>query len=185
MNTIMIICVLLTISVSFCINEAESRKDLGPVIGIDLGTTYSCVGVFKNCHVEIIENDQGNRITPSCVAFTRDGVRLIGDAAKNILTSNPESTIFHIKRIIGRTFNDSSVQEDIKTFPFSVIKENNKPVVKVDIGYVIKLFTPEEISVMILGKMRDIAGLNVIRIINEPTAAAIAYGLNKTKKWEG
>ncbi|CAF1000871.1 unnamed protein product [Adineta steineri] len=219
MNTIMIICVLLTISVSFCINEAESRKDLGPVIGIDLGTTYSCVGVFKNCHVEIIENDQGNRITPSCVAFTRDGVRLIGDAAKNILTSNPESTIFHIKRIIGRTFNDSSVQEDIKIFPFSVIKEKNKPVVKVDIGYGIKLFTPEEISAMILGKMRDIAegylgmkvknavvtvpayfsnaqrqatkdagtiaGLNVIRIINEPTAAAIAYGLDKTQKWEG
>ncbi|CAF1456623.1 unnamed protein product [Adineta steineri] len=219
MNAIMIISVLFAISISLGINAAQSKKDLGPVIGIDLGTTYSCVGVFKNCHVEIIENDQGNRITPSCVAFTPEGVRLIGDAAKNILTSNPENTIFHIKRIIGRTFNDSSVQADIKTFPFSVIKEKNKPVVKVDIGYGIKVFTPEEISAMILGKMRDIAegylgmkvknavvtvpayfndaqrqatkdagtiaGLNVIRIINEPTAAAIAYGLDKMKKSDG
>lgn len=74
------------------LNFADSAKqNLGTVIGIDLGTTYSCVGVFRNCHVEILENDQGNRITPSCVAFTPNGVRLIGDAAKNLLTSNPES----------------------------------------------------------------------------------------------
>ncbi|CAF1332853.1 unnamed protein product [Rotaria sordida] len=219
MNTMMIIHLLLTISISLCTGANQVKKDLGTVIGIDLGTTYSCVAVFKNCHVEIIENDQGNRITPSCIAFTPDGVRLIGDAAKNLLTSNPENTIFHVKRIIGRKFNDSSVQQDIKHFPFSVIGDKGKPIVKVNIGYGEKLFTPEEISAMILGKMRDIAegylgkkvtnavvtvpayfndaqrqatkdagtisGLNVIRIINEPTAAAIAYGLDKMKKWEG
>ncbi|CAF1010094.1 unnamed protein product [Rotaria sp. Silwood1] len=195
------------------------KKDLGTVIGIDLGTTYSCVGVFKNCHVEIIENDQGNRITPSCVAFTPDGQRLIGDAAKNLLTSNPQNTLFQIKRIIGRKFNDSSVQTDIKHFPFRVIERHGRPIIKVDTRYGEKLFTPEEISAMILGKMRDIAegflgdevknavvtvpayfndaqrqatkdagtiaGLNVIRIINEPTAAAIAFGLDKMKKWDG
>jgi heat shock protein 5 len=94
MNTIMIIHLLLTISISLCTDQEQMKKDLGTVIGIDLGTTYSCVGVFKNCHVEIIENDQGNRITPSCVAFTPDGLRLIGDAAKNLLTSNPESMFF-------------------------------------------------------------------------------------------
>lgn len=91
MNTVTIIYLLLTISISSYTDAQRTKKDLGTVIGIDLGTTYSCVGVFKNCHVEIIENDQGNRITPSCVGFTPDGVRLVGDAAKNLLTSNPES----------------------------------------------------------------------------------------------
>ncbi|CAF1357562.1 unnamed protein product [Rotaria sordida] len=207
------------VNIYLCSDAQQMKKDLGTVIGIDLGTTYSCVGIFKNCHVEIIENDQGNRITPSCVAFTPDGQRLIGDAAKNLLTSNPQNTLFQIKRIIGRKFNDSSVQTDIKHFPFTVIERYGKPIIKVDTRYGEKLFTPEEISAMILGKMCDIAegflgtkvknavvtvpayfndaqrqatkdagtiaGLNVIRIINEPTAAAIAFGLDKMKQWDG
>jgi molecular chaperone DnaK (HSP70) len=146
------------------------------VIGIDLGTTYSCVGIFKNGRVEIIANDQGNRITPSYVAFTSEGERLIGDAAKNQLTSNPESksisscpllltnhvsisldTVFDAKRLIGREFTDPSVQQDIKHFPFKVIEKNSKPIIQISTGKDDKLFTPEEISAMVLGKMREIA----------------------------
>ncbi|CAH8461157.1 unnamed protein product [Schistosoma turkestanicum] len=191
----------------------EKKEDYGTVIGIDLGTTYSCVGVFQGGRVEIIANDQGNRITPSYVAFTTEGERLIGDAAKNQLTTNPENTIFDVKRLIGRNFDESTVQADIKHFPFSVINKKNKPYVEVNVGSEVKTFAPEEISAMVLGKMKDsaeaylgkkvthavvtvpayfndaqrqatkdagtIAGLNVLRIINEPTAAAIAYGLDK------
>nr|3IUC_A Chain A, Heat shock 70kDa protein 5 (Glucose-regulated protein, 78kDa) [Homo sapiens]3IUC_C Chain C, Heat shock 70kDa protein 5 (Glucose-regulated protein, 78kDa) [Homo sapiens] len=188
--------------------------DVGTVVGIDLGTTYSCVGVFKNGRVEIIANDQGNRITPSYVAFTPEGERLIGDAAKNQLTSNPENTVFDAKRLIGRTWNDPSVQQDIKFLPFKVVEKKTKPYIQVDIGGgQTKTFAPEEISAMVLTKMKEtaeaylgkkvthavvtvpayfndaqrqatkdagtIAGLNVMRIINEPTAAAIAYGLDK------
>ncbi|XP_059404906.1 endoplasmic reticulum chaperone BiP-like [Carassius carassius] len=195
--------------------ESNKKEIIGTVIGIDLGTTYSCVGVFKNGRVEIIANDQGNRITPSYVAFTTEGERLIGDAAKNQLTSNPENTVFDAKRLIGRTWGDSTVQQDIKYFPFKVIEKKNKPHIKLDIGSgQTKTFTPEEISAMILTKMKEtaeaylgervihavvtvpayfndaqrqatkdagtIAGLNVMRIINEPTAAAIAYGLDKS-----
>ncbi|XP_058633148.1 endoplasmic reticulum chaperone BiP-like isoform X1 [Onychostoma macrolepis] len=194
--------------------ESYRKEIVGTVIGIDLGTTYSCVGVFKNGRVEIIANDQGNRITPSYVAFTTEGERLIGDAAKNQLTSNPENTVFDAKRLIGRTWGDSSVQQDIKYFPFKVIEKKNKPHIQLDIGSgQMKTFTPEEISAMVLTKMKEtaeaylgekvthavvtvpayfndaqrqatkdaatIAGLNVIRIINEPTAASIAYGLDK------
>uniref|UniRef100_A0A8C7YNB1 Endoplasmic reticulum chaperone BIP n=1 Tax=Oryzias sinensis TaxID=183150 RepID=A0A8C7YNB1_9TELE len=195
--------------------EDEDKKDsVGTVIGIDLGTTYSCVGVFKNGRVEIIANDQGNRITPSYVAFTSEGERLIGDAAKNQLTSNPENTVFDAKRLIGRSWGDSSVQQDIKYFPFKVIEKKSKPHIQIDIGGgQMKTFAPEEISAMVLTKMKEtaeaylgkkvthavvtvpayfndaqrqatkdagtIAGLNVMRIINEPTAAAIAYGLDK------
>ncbi|KAK2910815.1 hypothetical protein QQF64_026381 [Cirrhinus molitorella] len=195
--------------------EEPYRKEIvGTVIGIDLGTTYSCVGVFENGRVEIIANDQGNRITPSYVAFTTEGERLIGDAAKNQLTSNPENTVFDAKRLIGRTWGDSSVQQDIKYLPFKVIEKKNKPYIQLDIGSGrMKTFAPEEISAMVLTKMKEtaeaylgkkvthavvtvpayfndaqrqatkdagtIAGLNVIRIINEPTAAAIAYGLDK------
>ncbi|VDI78532.1 heat shock 70kDa protein 5, partial [Mytilus galloprovincialis] len=188
-------------------------EDIGTVIGIDLGTTYSCVGVFKNGRVEIIANDQGNRITPSYVAFTEEGDRLIGDAAKNQLTTNPEHTIFDVKRLIGREWNDEAVQKDIKHYPFKVVNKNNKPHIQAKVGDSLKVFAPEEISAMVLGKMKDIAegylgkkvtnavvtvpayfndaqrqatkdagriaGLNVMRIINEPTAAAIAYGLDK------
>ncbi|KAL8606288.1 hypothetical protein ACOMHN_024184 [Nucella lapillus] len=196
-------------------DDDEKKKDkdsMGTVIGIDLGTTYSCVGVFKNGRVEIIANDQGNRITPSYVAFTEDQ-RLIGDAAKNQLTSNPENTIFDVKRLIGRTWDDKAVQHDIKYYPFKVINRNNKPFVQATVNGETKTYAPEEISAMVLGKMKEIAEaylgkkitnavvtvpayfndaqrqatkdagtiakLNVMRIINEPTAAAIAYGLDK------
>ena len=189
------------------------KSEFGTVIGIDLGTTYSCVGVFKNGRVEIIANDQGNRITPSYVAFTAEGERLIGDAAKNQLTSNPENTVFDAKRMMGREFSDKSVQGDIKHFPFKVIEKSKKPYIRVNTAQGEKDFAPEEISAMVLVKMKEtaeaylgkkvthavvtvpayfndgqrqatkdagaIAGLNVMRIINEPTAAAIAYGLDK------
>ncbi|XP_075245687.1 endoplasmic reticulum chaperone BiP-like [Convolutriloba macropyga] len=196
--------------------EESEKKEVGTVIGIDLGTTYSCVGIFKNGRVDIIANDQGNRITPSYVAFTPDGERLIGDAAKNQLTSNPENTVFDVKRLIGRNWDDDTVQKDIKFFPFKVMQKNAKPHVQVKVSGADKVFAPEEISAMVLSKMKEtaeaylgktvknavvtvpayfndaqrqatkdagaIAGLNVMRIINEPTAAAIAYGLDKTDK---
>jgi len=183
-----------------------------PAIGIDLGTTYSCVGVFMHGKVEIIANDQGNRTTPSYVAFT-DTERLIGDAAKNQVALNPANTVFDAKRLIGRRFEDAPVQADMKHWPFKVISEGGKPKIQVDHKGETKTFFPEEISAMVLVKMREtaeaflgktvkdavvtvpayfndsqrqatkdagtIAGLNVLRIINEPTAAAIAYGLDK------
>ena len=184
-------------------------------IGIDLGTTYSCVGVWQGDHVEIIANDQGNRTTPSYVAFT-DTERLIGDAAKNQAAMNPRNTIFDAKRLIGRTFNDPVIQNDIKNWPFEVFNKAGKPCFKAGYGGETKEFTPEEISAMVLTKMKQtaesyigkpvtkavitvpayfndsqrqatkdagtIAGLEVLRIINEPTAAAIAYGLDKVKE---
>ena len=129
----------------------------GPVIGIDLGTTYSCVAVMKNGRVEVLSNDQGNRITPSYVAFTEDGERLIGDAAKNQLTSNPTNTIFDAKRLIGRDWSEESVQKDAKYFPFKLIQKNNKPVIQVSNGADLKNLTPEEVSAMVLTKMKTIA----------------------------
>ena len=188
-------------------------------IGIDLGTTYSCVGVWQNERVEIIANDQGNRTTPSYVAFT-DSERLIGDAAKNQVSMNPENTIFDAKRLIGRKVDDASVQTDMKHWPFTIVaKDGGKPHIQVDFKGEQKVFSPEEISAMILVKMKEIAesylgtdvtdavitvpayfndgqrqatkdagaiaGLNVLRIINEPTAAAIAYGLDKKTKGDG
>jgi len=194
-------------------SDDKKEADIGTVIGIDLGTTYSCVGVFKNGRVEIIANDQGNRITPSYVAFTADGERLIGDAAKNQLTTNPENTVFDAKRMIGRDWTDKAVQSDIKYFPFKVVEKQEKPHIKVETSQGEKTFAAEEISAMVLIKMKEtaeaylgkkvthavvtvpayfndaqrqatkdagtIAGLNVMRIINEPTAAAIAYGMDK------
>ncbi|GFZ01502.1 heat shock protein 70 (Hsp 70) family protein [Actinidia rufa] len=191
----------------------EEATKLGTVIGIDLGTTYSCVGVYKNGHVEIIANDQGNRITPSWVAFT-DSERLIGEAAKNQAAVNAERTIFDVKRLIGRKFEDKEVQKDMKLVPYKLVNKDGKPYIQVQIrDGETKVFSPEEISAMILIKMKEtaeaflgkkikdavvtvpayfndaqrqatkdagvIAGLNVARIINEPTAAAIAYGLDK------
>jgi len=182
-------------------------------VGIDLGTTYSCVGVWENERVEIISNDQGNRTTPSYVAFT-DNERLIGDAAKNQVAMNPENTVFDSKRLIGRKFSESVVQADMKHWPFKVIpKSGDKPFIQVRFKGEVKDFAPEEISSMVLLKMKEtaeaylgapvkdavitcpayfnnsqreatkdagrISGLNVLRIINEPTAAALAYGLDK------
>eukprot|EP00698_Gefionella_okellyi_P012985 TRINITY_DN352_c0_g1_i1.p1 TRINITY_DN352_c0_g1~~TRINITY_DN352_c0_g1_i1.p1 ORF type:complete len:655 (+),score=169.06 TRINITY_DN352_c0_g1_i1:68-2032(+) len=192
--------------------QAADEK-LGTVIGIDLGTTYSCVGVFKNGKVEIIPNDQGNRITPSYVAFTEGGERLVGEGAKNQATINPENTLFDIKRLIGRKINDKEVQRDMKLLPFKIVGKGDKPNVEVLIKGESKTLSPEEVSAMVLIKMKEtaeaylghsikhavvtvpayfndaqrqatkdagvIAGLNVVRIINEPTAAAIAYGLDR------
>jgi len=214
------VCFLFVIAVNFVLaaKEGETSNISPPVIGIDLGTTYSCVGVYKNGRVEIIPNDQGNRITPSWVAFTPEGERLIGDPAKNQVGQNPTNTIFDAKRLIGRKFDDKEVQGDLKHFPFKVIKKDNKPYVQVEVKGETKSFSPEEISAMVLTKMKEIAeaylgkavknavvtvpayfndaqrqatkdagtiaGLNVVRIINEPTAAAIAYGLDKAKSKE-
>jgi len=181
-------------------------------VGIDLGTTYSCVGVFQHGKVEIIANDQGNRTTPSYVAFT-DTERLIGDAAKNQVALNPTNTVFDAKRLIGRKFEDTTVQSDMKHWPFEVTAVGGKPMISVDYKGEKKSFSPEEVSSMVLVKMKEtadaylganikdavitvpayfndsqrqatkdagtISGMNVLRIINEPTAAAIAYGLDK------
>merc|ERR1711935_681131 len=138
-------------ALSWADDAAQKKKEeLGTVIGIDLGTTYSCVGVFKNGRVEIIANDQGNRITPSYVAFTAEGERLIGDAAKNQLTTNPENTVFDAKRLIGRAWNEPSVQSDAKFFPFRMEDKNGKPHVEVKVNGEDKLFAAEEISAMVL-----------------------------------
>merc|ERR1712179_437470 len=188
-----------------------------PCIGIDLGTTYSCVGVFQHGKVEIIANDQGNRTTPSYVAFT-DSERLIGDAAKNQVAMNPINTVFDAKRLIGRRYDDATVHSDMKHWPFKVVSTAGKPNIQVEYKGETKVFSPEEISSMILVKMKEaaeaflgakvtdavitvpayfndsqrqatkdagvISGLNVLRIINEPTAAAIAYGLDKKVEGE-
>ncbi|EAY91599.1 hypothetical protein OsI_13234 [Oryza sativa Indica Group] len=133
------------------------RKTKGPVIGIDLGTTYSCVGVYRNGHVDIVANDQGNRITPSWVAFT-DDERLVGEAAKNQAALNPDRTIFDIKRLIGRRFDDEEVQRDVKYLPYKVVDKGGKPYVEVRVkAGEVKVFSPEEISAMILAKMKETA----------------------------
>ena len=136
---------------------AVAQEDLGTVIGIDLGTTYSCVGVFQNGRVEIIANDQGNRITPSYVAWDDAGERLIGDAAKNQATINPENTVFDVKRLIGRKFNEKSVQADKKLFPFELVPKDDKPYVSISLEDGKKVFAPEEISAMVLVKMKETA----------------------------
>ena len=186
-------------------------------IGIDLGTTYSCVAIYKNGNVEIIANDQGNRTTPSWVSFGEE--RLIGDAAKNASGQNITNTVYEIKRMMGRDYSDPILQRDLKLLPYKVVNVGNKPKVEITTNDGPKLFTPEEISAMILGKMKTIAesylgqqvtdavvtvpayfndaqrqatkdagviaGLNVLRVINEPTAAAMAYGLEKKADGKG
>jgi heat shock protein 5 len=197
-------------------DEKKSNKVECPVIGIDLGTTYSCVGIYKNGHVEIIPNELGNRITPSVVAFT-DEERLIGEAAKNQAAINPTRTLYDVKRLIGRRFTDKTVQHDKKYLPYDIVDMNGKPYIRVaNVHGETKTYSAEEISSMVLIKMKEIAenylgktvinavvtvpayfndaqrqatkdagtisGLNVVRILNEPTAAAIAYGLDKKKE---
>merc|ERR1712133_250984 len=135
------------LTTNFQIEKSKMAK--APAVGIDLGTTYSCVGVFQHGKVEIIANDQGNRTTPSYVAFT-DTERLIGDAAKNQVAMNPNNTVFDAKRLIGRKFNESTVQQDKKHWPFKVVNDNTKPKVQVDYKCEEKTFSPEEISSMIL-----------------------------------
>lgn len=185
----------------------------GPIIGIDLGTTYSCVSVYENGSAQIIANDQGNRITPSIVAFTDANERLVGDAAKNQATINPENTIYDVKRLIGREYSDASVQEDKKLMPFDIVPDKQgNPRIRIVQNGDERILSPEEVSGLVLAKMKStaeaylgrevtravvtvpayftqaqreatkdagrIAGLTVERIINEPTAAAMAYGLN-------
>jgi len=205
----------LILALALVAGAVAQDDSLGTVIGIDLGTTYSCVGVFQSGRVEIMNNDQGNRITPSYVAWDNAGERLIGDAAKNQATINPENTVFDVKRLIGRKYHDKSVQADKKLLPFEIINKDEKPYIQVELGDAkeVKTFAPEEISAMVLTKMRataetflgkeikhavvtvpayfndaqrqatkdagTISGMSVQRIINEPTAAAIAYGMDK------
>lgn len=212
--TLKIISLLLASSMLLSQKSTKQQVDC-PVIGIDLGTTYSCVGVFKNGGVEIIVNELGSRITPSVVAFT-DEERLVGEAAKNEGPINPERTIYDVKRLIGRRFEDKEVQHDAKYLPFKIVNKDGKPYIRTKFQGEDKTFSPEEISSMILQKMKTIAeshlgfevknavvtvpayfsdsqrqatkdagaisGLNVMRIINEPTAAAMAYGLDKKGK---
>ena len=208
----MIKVLLLTTLLAF-VAFAEEEKYECPIIGIDLGTTYSCVGIFKNGQVEVIPNELGNRITPSVVSFT-DEERLIGEAAKNQATVNPTRTLYDVKRLIGRRYSDKTIQYDKKYLPFEIVDKDTKPYIKVpDVKGETKVFAPEEISAMVLTKMKEIAesysgkkiknaivtvpayfdnsqrqstkdagiisGLNVVRVLNEPTAAAIAYGLDE------
>jgi heat shock protein 5 len=207
------ICLAFTaLSSAVFAKEDKKREVDGPVIGIDLGTTYSCVGIFKNGRVEIIPNEFGNRITPSVVAFT-DDERLVGEAAKNQALIDPKRSIHVVKRLIGRKFDDGEVQRDIKWLPYDVVSKGGKPYVSIETSNGKKTLSPEEVSSMILVKMKEIAennlgqpvkyavitvpayfndaqrqatkdagtisGLEVLRIINEPSAAAIAYGLDK------
>jgi len=132
-------------------------KDEDHVIGIDLGTTYSCVGIYRNGQVEIVANDLGNRITPSWVAFTPEGEMLVGDAAKNQVGDNPENTLYDVKRILGRGFSDDTVKKDVKGFPFKITDKDGKPLIHVDSGGKKKTLSPEEVSAMILGYMKKVA----------------------------
>ena len=193
---------------------SQENENQGPIIGIDLGTTYSCVSVYENGSAQIIANDQGNRITPSIVAFTDTNERLVGDAAKNQATINPENTVYDVKRLIGRQYSDTCVQEDKKLVPFEIISDKlGNPRIRIHQDGNERVMSPEEISGLVLAKMKStaeaylgrevtravvtvpayftqaqreatkdagrIAGLTVERIINEPTAAAMAYGLNQ------
>jgi heat shock protein 5 len=213
MKSTLFLTFFLAISLSTVLGAKENDKKVEcPVIGIDLGTTYSCVGMYKNGRVEIIPNELGNRITPSVVAFT-DEERLIGEAAKSQSSVNPTRTVYDVKRLIGRKYQDKEVQHDKKFLPYDIVDKDTKPYIRTVVNGETRTFSPEEISAMILSRMRDIAesytgkkiknavvtvpayfndaqrqatkdagtiaGLNVVRIINEPTAAAIAYGLDK------
>ncbi len=186
-------------------------------IGIDLGTTFCCAGIYRNGNVEIVPTEQGDRTMASYVSFT-ETERIVGTPAKNQAVSNVTNTVFDAKRLIGRTYDDSKLQDMLSHFPFKVVNKNNKPYIQVEYKNEEKQFTPEEISSMLLAKLKEnaeaylgceinnavitvpayfndsqrqatkdagaICGLNVLRIINEPTAAAIAYGLDKNSSKE-
>lgn len=208
--------VILFVAILALASAKEEEKYECPIIGIDLGTTFSCVGIFKNGQVEVIPNELGNRITPSVVAFT-DEERLIGEAAKNQATVNPTRTLYDVKRLIGRKYSDKTVQYDKKYLPYEIVDRDTKPYIQVpNVRGETKVYAPEEISAMVLVKMREIAesysgkkiknaivtvpayfdnsqrqstkdagiiaGLNVVRVLNEPTAAAIAYGLDQKEE---
>lgn len=207
--------IFVVLLLGLCLAADEKKAVECPVIGIDLGTTYSCVGVYKNGRVEIIPNELGHRITPSVVAFS-DDERMIGDAAKNQASINPERTVYDVKRLIGRKYSDKTIQSDKKFLPYEIVDKDTKPYIQVAIKGTKKVLSPEEISAMVLQKMKHVAeqflgvsvknavvtvpayfndaqrqatkdagaisGLNVVRILNEPTAAAIAYGLDKRVK---
>jgi heat shock protein 5 len=219
MKLLLLFCIAFSFSnLAIFVQSSDSTdKAQWPVIGIDLGTTYSCVGVWKKGRVEIIANDLGNRITPSWVAFT-ESERLIGEAAKNQAATNPENTIFDVKRLIGRKFDDPEVERDRKLYPYKIVERDSKPYIQINFKGESKVFSPEEVSAMILTKMKEtaetylgrtvtnavitcpayfndaqrqatkdagtISGLNVLRIINEPTAAAIAFGMDQGIKKE-
>ncbi|KAG9095677.1 ATPase with role in protein import into the ER [Ceratobasidium sp. UAMH 11750] len=193
-------------------SSVATSPDYGIVVGIDLGTTYSCVAIYRGGRLDVITNDQGNRVTPSWVGFN-GAERFIGDTAKQAFHTIPSQTIFDVKRLIGRNFDETSLREDIRHWPFKVVEKDGRPAVEVDFQGATKIFTPQEISAMILGRLKEtaeaylgrpvthavitvpayfndeqrqatkeagqIAGLTVLRILNEPTAAAIAYGLDK------
>ncbi|KAK8882644.1 hypothetical protein M9Y10_045286 [Tritrichomonas musculus] len=199
---------------AFCEEDTteQPKEKMGTVIGIDLGTTYSCVAIYQNGKVDIIANEAGSRITPSVVSFG-ESERLVGDAAKHQMTINPTNTIFGIKRLMGLRYSDKALQDELKRLPYKVVNQDNRPYVQVEFKGETKLFSPEEISAMVLSKMKQIAedylgrpvknavitvpayfndaqrkatidagaiaGLNVVRILNEPTAASLAYGLNQ------
>lgn len=208
--------IVLIVAILALASAKEEEKYECPIIGIDLGTTFSCVGIFKNGQVEVIPNELGNRITPSVVAFT-DEERLIGEAAKNQATVNPTRTLYDVKRLIGRKYSDKTVQYDKKYLPYEIVDRDSKPYIQVpNVRGETKVYAPEEISAMVLVKMREIAesysgkkiknaivtvpayfdnsqrqstkdagiiaGLNVVRVLNEPTAAAIAYGLDQKEE---
>lgn len=207
----LVACCLVVAGLGLADDQDAAQVD-GPVIGIDLGTTYSCVGVFKHGAVEIIANDQGNRITPSYVAFV-DGQRLIGEAAKYQATVNPAQTVFDVKRFIGRRFSDPSVRKDTELLPYELFDQGDKVAIRVKVNGEDRVMKPEQISAMVLTKLKDtaeaylgvavenavitvpahfsdaqrqatkdageVAGLKVLKVLNEPTAAAIAYGMDK------
>ena len=204
--------VLLVVLLTFVIAKEDEKYEC-PIIGIDLGTTFSCVGIFKNGQVEVIPNELGNRITPSVVSYT-DEERLVGEAAKNQAAVNPTRTLYDVKRLIGRRYSDKTVQYDKKYMPYEIVDKEGKPYIEVpNVRGENKVFAPEEVSAIVLTKMKEIAesysgkkiknaivtvpayfdnsqrqstkdagiisGLNVVRVLNEPTAAAIAYGLDE------
>ena len=196
----------------FCEEAKEEASTGEPIIGIDLGTTFSCVGYLGDSGVQIFSNDQGNRITPSWVAMTDDGEWLVGEAAKNQAAANPYNTVFDAKRLIGRKIDEKEVKDDMKLWPFMVVGKSGNPYIRLKVKGEEKDFAPEQVSAMVLSKMKEIAeaslgrkvkkavvtvpayfndaqrqatkdagtiaNMEVVRILNEPTAAAIAYGLD-------